>query len=287
MFSDKETSRICLSRRARFLVERVLEKFIHGGRLHLPQAAPGSGLANLDPRGLSLRLTARIEDVARSNAWLSTDEAKVTLTTGWCCERWCSVYLILKSVSPNLQRDYPILEVLPQSEEFAWPDSVPPPDIEGDAVAVQTNNIYPWVLIATVLHEVGHAVNAELKATALEMELACDEFAARYLVGTGDFETRDVRMLGLTLWVCSICSESLGSSFSSSATHPNPVERMHRFLRAFVPADSEFGQTLWLLCAAHVIRLARIHERPNLDAEVLTNSQANLDQLLQELKLCW
>lgn len=274
--------------KARFLVETVLAHFIFDSRIHLPRPAQGSGLSNAGVREIVLGLTGEIADIARSEACVTFQNHRLKLTTGWCCERWCSVYLLLKPViRPPLSVDEPILEALSVSEAFHWPDSIPSPQTENDELVSLTNRAYQWVAIAAVLHEIGHVANAGSGITGPELELTCDRFASLYLLGRRDNPGTDVQMLGAALWLCCLCSESLNSSQFLSRSHPNPVERLHCYLTEFVNGDSETGKAVWTLCAAHVIKLARIHNRASLDDEVVNAGHATLDAWLRDLRSCW
>jgi len=275
-----------LSTRATYLIEHVLAGVIVGRRIRLPKAAPGTDIKDQAFPEVLARISGRVEDIAKSRASISVTDGRITLTTGWLCERWCSAYLLLKSNFLDQDND-PILEALPVGDSFVWPANIPDPRTAHDLV-LQANRIYPILVTAAVLHEIGHAINAKCDCSKPDMELRCDHFAAMYLLGSRMDGFRDISMLGLAAWFCCLCSESLNAGYWSIADHPNPIRRMQRYLRNFVPIESELGTVIWLLCVGHVMRLARIHNRPALDEVVLLdNGYQNFNALLSDLESCW
>lgn len=274
-----------LEEAAMYLIENVLADAIIGERAMLPQVAPG-----FDPPAqffdvIIPKLRARIFNSSRSSASISKDWV-ITLTTSWFCKRWCSSYLLLKSITHPQPGD-PFLKALEFKESFEWPTVAPSPALTDDETVDRTNKVYPCIFAGTLLHEIGHAIYAESGLEGPRLEYACDHFAISYLLGNRSDADRGFVMLGLAVWLCCLCSESLDAGSYHSVTHPNPVARVESFLKEFVPADDEFGGMAWMICVSHVIRLARIHNRGALDEEVLPSRHADLAALLSDLKCCW
>jgi len=274
--------------RARYLIDHVLKDVIAGGRMRLPKAAPGSGLDSIEFRDVLNRISGRIEDLPKSDASICTTHGRISLTTAWFCERWCSAYQLLKSVDPASIKHGQVLESIQTGEPFSWPESIPGPSTKNCSLVEQTNRIYPAVVVAAVLHEIGHAVNADRQCSRPDIELICDDFACAYLLGSRADQLRDVFTLGLAVWFCCLSSESLRDGSHLSVSHPSPVKRTQNFLKKYVQRDSETGSCAWLMCVGHVMRLARIHNRPALDEEDLTKKDyQTLDAILEDLKSCW
>jgi hypothetical protein len=276
-----------LSRRAQFLVSNALREHVVGGRLRLPQPAPGSDFEDVNVSTV-VRLRATITESPTCNLSISRRDAEfiITIPIGWLCSRWCSAYQLLKAAYPGAASQAVILEPVQPDIPFDWPESVPGPTNDADPVVAQTNQFFPWLVSAAVLHEIGHAVNAS-KASGPALELKCDRFSALYLLGTSDFEAREVRMFAIATWLCCICSESLTYCSHFATTHPNPVERLQAFLREFVPRDTTIGNALWMMCLGFAIRIARSRDRVTLDVLVLKTVYDNFDRFLSDLAKCW
>ena len=260
-----------------------------GRPLHLPQPAPGSGVNRLRLAEISANHELVIWEGLQSKASLKFECRAINFTHGWICERWCSTYFLLRSSVSPLPAGDPLIKVMLREREriVTWPDDAPIPSTQGNDLVQLANRVFPWVVLPTLLHEVGHVVeqNSDLKGPALE--LVCDAFAIRYLLGKREDEFRDIVMLGLAIWLCCLCSEYLPHDVSIGKDHPNPVDRARNFLSSFVPRDTEMGHRVWALCTSHVMRLTRVHARSFLDTDVLSKKHSDLEELLEDLRRCW
>jgi len=267
----------------KFLINNFLKIFVSQGRLVLPRMAPGSGLSQADCFHLCSSLRIKVTESASYKAAIQGH--RIELSAGWFCGRWCASYLLLKSIWPDAVASSAELELLPLNGSFVWHESIPGPESE-DALVGEANKIFPWVFMPTVLHEIAHRLELGV-ATGPSIEVGCDRVAADYLVGAGDFPERDVRMLGFAVWLCCLCSESLGASMFLSDSHPHPVARVREFLVHFVPPTSELGKRVWMLCVGHVLRLAKFRERGGLAEAVRVREDSDFCRLLADLQHCW
>lgn len=277
-----------ITQQADYLLKEFLADFlINGQPPHLPPAALGSGIDQREVDRVTTTLTTKL--IARPGflAGILMEKKEVIYLHGWLCDRWCAIYLFLKSRLETPVPETPLITALEPHSEFRWPAHIPPPWAKTDVFAVQANKILPWAVLPTILHEVAHAVIDIEGKTVHEIEFACDEFAARYFIGKRQDEFTDIIMLGLGAWQCSICSHSLANQQWTSEKHPNPVARLQRILRAFVPQNTGHGQNVWLLATAHIIMLARFYSMSDLDGVILKQEHASVDELLDQLRECW
>lgn len=258
---------------------------IVNGRVRLPKRAPDSEVAPepLDP--ILEKLTARIEQSPSAVASISRS-SDIRLTSAWLCKRWCSSYLLLRSVTPTNEGGG-ILDAPPSREWANWPSSIPSPATQGDKIVDKVNKVYPILFASTILHEIGHSVYAGRQLRGPELEFACDRFAASYLLGRGRDNSKSFAIWGVAIWQCCLCTEQLGSEQFISSTHPNPVVRLQSLLRDHVALADELGGAVWLMCVGHVLRLAKSCNRPSIDEEVLPSSYSTLPDLLSDLASCW
>jgi hypothetical protein len=274
-----------VSQRTKYLVDHVMTSFIHDGCFHLPKAAPDFSQADERSKAKAIFPTLRIqiEESVRPNASISIPKGKITLTTAWCCQRWSSAYSLLTPDGNPQHPDLPLDE-----ETFAWPAEFPDPENDAEPVK-QINRIYPWIVTATVLHEVGHSLYSGVSECRASIELDCDRFAHRFLVGSREFDTKDLRMLGLACWVCCLCSESLGPGCypTDHHCHAHPVDRVKLFLNEFVPQTTSLGNRIWLICIGHLTRLASFHRRPAFEEGELERDYPNWEEALNVLRLVW
>lgn len=271
----------------KILRESLAEFLANGAAPRLPTPAPGSGIDESAVRKVVTSLTTTIVSTAKTVASVRLAEREVRFSHGWICDRWCSTYLLLKSLLETPAPREALIPVLEPLSEFRWPEGIPVPSVTADPFVVHTNRVIPWVILPTVVHEVAHAIVDSDGKSPQAVEFECDEFAARYLLGKRTDSFAEIVMLGLGVWQCCLCSFALGSGNWNGTTHPNPVLRLQNILRRFVPPSSELGSRVWMLSLAHVIRLARFYERPALDARVLTKNHPSLDELLTDLVGCW
>jgi hypothetical protein len=267
---------------ATYLIENILTPVIYENRVRLPYSFKTETklIQEIVPK-----IRTQIKDSGKSCAMISKKDWVINLTTAWLCQRWCSAYGLLLSVNePKAAQQF--FEVQIRADNFVWPKNVPDPTSTDDTTVDNANKLFPYLFATTILHEIGHAVHCG-NLNYFELELACDHFAICYLLDDRPEANRNVVMLGLAVWFCCLCSESLDSCAFTSATHPNPVTRMERFLKEFVPNEGDVGNAIWMMCVGHVMRLARFHNRSSLDEDVLGYAHHNLEALLGDLKSCW
>jgi hypothetical protein len=277
-----------IAARARYLIDHVLTELVVDRRMRLPKPAPGSDLSKAAVMEVIEQISGRIEHTTISGARICTTDNKITLTTAWCCERWCSTYRLLQFVNSHSDKAKATSTSCRIGEVFVWPSSIPDPATQHDVLVTQANQVYPNVVLAAVLHEVGHAVNVGRSSSMREMELTCDRFASKYLLGAREDPLSDALRFGLAIWFCCLCTEGLNAGGWSIRSHPNPVQRMQNFLREFVQTESEINTMVWQLCVGHVMVLARTHNRPALDDFILPEGNyQSLDTMLDDLKSCW
>lgn len=243
---------------AKYLALTTLHPMFAEGRVHFPDPAPGANIPETFHATVS-SLRAAIPPDLTSAAEIKTDQ--VILPAGFFCERWCSGYQLLKflrSIETALTRfdlDPPNGE-----KEFIWPSGVPEPWAHGDPLVDEMNKVYPFLVAATFLHEVAHALFRG-QGSKKEIELKCDRFAMDYLLGELSPKEGAFRFVAMTLWMCSLCSESLGESIVPQVTHPHPVDRLLPFVTDFLhPHHMEFTrlmEALEMFCVAHIYNLAR------------------------------
>jgi len=282
-----------LEKAAVFLQEKCLHDFIvHDQSVRVPPPAPHSDVAALKVVEAARGFRVKIWGGAKPSATVNLGTGTIDFTIGWICERWCSTYLLLKSMVIVPAREEPLITILPREFEFAWPDLIPPPWTKGDALVRRANEVFSWVALPTILHEVGHIVEANSFRLRRELELRCDEIAALHLLGKRKDAYADISMLGLAIWHCCLCSEDRVRKETADSEYPSPVERLGGYLNGFVSTEAELGSRIWLLGVSHVMRLTverakdTLGARDKLDA-VLSSFHGSLDDMLQDLGAFW
>lgn len=269
------------------ILDRFLSDFFRDGRpVRVPPAAPGFGSDENVVRATAETIIAEINPSRRIMAEISLLDKHVHLSHGWICNRWCFTYDFWKTLAAKAGLDPAGVPFVDSTTLFEWPKGMPMPENDTDPFVGYANKVLPWAVLPTVLHEVGHAFVQTTGKTRYEIEFACDEFAASYLLGTRKDKSAEIIAVGLAVWHCCLCSDSLRRAAWSDAKHPNPVARLLKMLRGFIFMESNFGNHLWGLCAAHVILVARYYDMPGLGG-VVDASTTTWEKLLDDLRLCW
>jgi hypothetical protein len=275
-----------LNQCAEFILHELLPEVLAEGQPpRLPPAAPGRRTLPRITDDLG-HLNVRILAGPRPSASIVLETGTINFTYGWFCERWCSTYLLLRAMAVVPAIDEPLITVRPAGDIYHWPDNIPVPWAKGDALVAYANKVLKWVVLPTLLHEVGHAVERESGKSGEALEMACDAIAIWHLLGRRQDEYRDIITLGVVIWLCCLCSEARAARRAPEDQHPCPVDRVRAYLREFVPPNAEFGSRVWLLGVSHVLRLTAGRNRAGLD-EVLTHTHGSLDELLADLRKCW
>jgi hypothetical protein len=276
-------------RAATFLQDELLSTVIRDSRYYLPDPACSIVRSPIVQAARQISLRVEIEHTAKNVAGTRVRDGIIKLSDGYFCERWCATYFLLKSaLTQKMVPEAPLLTLLPKGAAFSWPVDTPQPAEIAMEFVEPTNKIYPSVVTATLLHEIGHNLVEKVTVPGPVREAMCDRFAERYLLGKRRGDGTDFRRLGVAIWLCCICSESLSESGYYSSTHPHPVDRVLTFLKAHAshPPKSELDSIVHLICAAHIMKLARV-SRPSHTDTVLENKHRNLRHLLRDLKDCW
>lgn len=159
-------------------------------------------------------------------AKISVTQRRIQLPYGCLAARWCSTYRTCGLLNGAVGFDA-FRQAAPVGDTFTWPSDVPAPDQATEEVA-NVNKIFPYVLFATVLHEIGHIVHRERRVFGVRLELACDAFAMDYYIQSYRSENLKTVALGLAIWVCCLCSESLFFTEHKSRSYPSPARRMEQ-----------------------------------------------------------
>ncbi len=271
-----------------FFRDDLLKNLIRGGSCVIPE--PATSMARSPSTAYVRRLKSPvIVATAVSEAGYIPACQEIVLTEGFLCERWCASYFLLHSaLTMKFKPDAPLMHLLEHGQVFNWHlDSPLPTQIDQVHVGV-VNRIFPWVISCSVLHEMGHAIEEQRTIAGPERELACDRFAARYLLGRKWGEAVDYRRLAVAISLCCICSEVLTKEDFVQRRHPNPVDRLLGFLRAHArhPAKTWLDQHLYMVCTVHVMKLVREYRRNKLDA-AMAKDRSTLREILHDLRDCW
>jgi len=177
-------------------------------------------------------------------------------------------------------------EAFPIHDHFTWPEDMPSPDGATPEIAA-TNKVYPYVILATILHEIGHLVHRDRCAPHRRIELACDAYAIDFLGRSNRVEAHDILVLGLAVWMCCLCAESLRYDEFSSTSHPSPAHRMERLLAYRLPrAHSRTMKAFRLLCFGQLVNLARIR-REDLVEQINNRDYGSFVARIHALRKCW
>jgi hypothetical protein len=277
---------------AEYLVKAVLHPMFDGERVQFPTTGRKARLPEKFRSTLAV-LHASIPNELVPIARIEGE--KIILPAGFLCERWCSSFR-LASVYHNLKGAFDEFESeLPDSDtEFIWARGVPEPTTENHPVVASVNKMFVPVVAATLLHEVGHSLYRRESENQKETELKCDRFAMEYLLGGESPAGQEFRFVGVAIWLCCVCSESLSQRKLALVSHPHPVDRVMPFITDFLhPHYVIFPGLMGALeglCMVHIYNLARLR-RPEafeyaMDAFRKTDSGDPL-VMLECLKPCW
>lgn len=196
--------------------------------------------------------------------------------------------MLKSALTKKLAPDAPLIQILPRGDTFIWPMEVPMPTQTGHEYVDQTNRMYCTIVTATLLHELGHSVEAGRHPPGHSEEIACDRFAMKYLLGNRSWDGEEYRRLGVAMWLCGLCSQALTAEPYMSATHPHPIDRMQLFLlrHASHRPRTETEANIHLICAAHVIKMARVLRSTALD-DSRFQDRSTFRAMLREIRKYW
>lgn len=270
-----------------FIREALLAGVIHGNAYHLPSPAETARKCPAVRNARTLAWQVELVDSAKVDA--STCFGAVMLSAGYLCECWCAAHLMLKSaLTQKLASDARLIQVLPRGETFAWPADAPLPTDLGTEYVAETNRMFSTIVTATVLHEIGHTIQKGFHPPGHSEEIACDRFAMKYLLGNRSSDGDEYRKLGVAMWLCGLCSEALTKEAYVSPTHPHPIDRMQDFLlrHASHPPRTKMEANLHLICASHVIKMAR-ELRPKALDDSRFHDRTTFRGMLREIRKYW
>ena len=273
---------------APFLAHRILHPLFTQQPIRFPSASP------------NIELPEQFVEIVRGLRTIVTRDAVpaayvlgngIVVSWGFLCERWCTTYRLGRVYG---QRDLVGFDlVVPNpADEFEWPADIPAPWAQDELVG-NTNKAYLPVVCATLLHEIAHPVFRG-SGTRQAIELRCDHFSMNYLLGRQPLEAIEFRLVGVCIWLCALCSETLGQDGLRDPHHPHPVRRVEQFLVRFVEPSLDRAHplkaaTVWF-CALHIWNLARLRRPEPFDYAMddfhETNS-ADPMVLLDVLRQCW
>lgn len=276
---------------AKYLAGTVLDPMFANWAFHFPPAAPMSSLPENFRAVVALLHAALLPDEIPI---AEIRDRNIRLSAGFLCERWCSSYNLAKvyhGIKGAMDEfDVPLH---PAGVPFFWPDNIPGPDTAGDAMVANVNKVFLPMVSATMLHEVGHAIHRG-SGTAQQIELRCDEFAMDYLLGKGNAAANEFCTLAVAIWLCCICSESLGGGAVWNQTHPHPADRVEAFLHGYVypyhAGQTRVMEAIEMLCVGHIWNLARLRRKEPFEyamEDFRAEKSGNPSVLLKCLRQCW
>ena len=172
------------------------------------------------------------------------------------------------------------LEATPDFEDFAWPDSIPPPgDREaGDNTYKVIFDLVSLAIAYIFLHEVAHlrfARDRKRPARKPLEELMCDQWARDWLVDKlkkyarkyqqPPVLVRQKRIMGQIVALLVVMCTTTPAGWKGTTTHPPVADRLRKLARASKqPADD----TSWIFFASVLIAWLRADGRlPDLTLE--------------------
>jgi hypothetical protein len=267
---------------AEYLARNILTPLIQDGRLILPRQASDGGIPEEIMQQLSASITNNLSPIASVS-----HNYVITLPAGFLCRRWCSVFRLAEIYSGKtygLENYKCVVDI--HGSEYVWPRELPAPNVVTNPVVCSVNAIFAVVLMATVLHEIGHAVLG--KPQSPEVELECDAYAMKYLLEKCAPNEYEMNALAVAIWICCLCDESLYYDEHNSATHPNAVQRMLQFAKLYLVPDrgNDAISKIELFCVGHIINLGRIRRGDETD-RVCARNHTDLMELLHDMQACW
>jgi hypothetical protein len=216
----------------------------------------------------------------------------IIVSWGFLCERWCTAYRLGRVYGRRNLVGFDLVVPNP-ADEFEWPADIPPPWTGGDGSVDNTNKAYLPVICATLLHEIAHPLFRG-SGSRQAIELRCDNFSMNYLLGHQPLPAIELRLVGVCIWLCALCSETLGQHGLRDLHHPHPVRRVEQFLEHFVEPSLDRAHplktaTVWF-CALHIWNLARLRRPEPFEYAMDDFREANTADpmiLLDLLRQCW
>lgn len=115
--------------------------------------------------------------------------------------------------------------------------------------------------------------------------VACDALAMDYYIQSYRSESLKPVALGLAIWACCLCSESLFFTEHESRSHPSPARRMEQLFARHLSRLNGLA-AMRLLCVAHLINLAKIR-REDVFHEIHDREYSSYLARVHALRKCW
>lgn len=277
---------------AKYLAKSVLDPMFANWTVRFPTAAPTATLPENFRAVVALLHASLLPDTIPI---AEIRDYNIRISAGFLCERWCTSYRLARvyhAITEAMEKFEVPLN--PVGVPFDWPGDIPGPDAADNNTVTNANKVFLPVVSATVLHEVGHAIHRGVAATKQEIELRCDDFALNYLLGKGNAAADEFITVATAIWLCCICSESLGGGALWNQSHPHPADRVRAFLEGYVrpyhAGQTRIMEAVEMLCVGHIWNLARLR-RPEPFEYAMDDFRARNTGdpmvLLECLRQCW